>query len=151
MLAADRATDLALLETRGPRVPPAVKLHRGEPVAIGREVAFLGFPYSDCFTPPLAMATRGIVGNRYRLGDVDRYVIDALCAEGMSGGPLFLAENGVVVGQVGSRFDPGRTRARLRGASAEEADRLPPDRTPISFATPAAEVRSLLARAGFPT
>jgi hypothetical protein len=94
------------------------------------------------------MAVRGIVGNRYAIGGVEYVVVDAMCAEGMSGGPLFLAEKGEVVGTVGSRFDPGRTRAKLGGASEEDLAALPKERTNLTFATAGGYTLEMLARAG---
>lgn len=145
IVAAEKRTDLALLRVEKEGCRP-VALYRGDPVAIGREVAFVGFPYADIFKPPLAMATRGIVGNRYALGEVEYYVVDAMCAEGMSGGPLFLAETGEVIGLVGSRFDPSRTRAKLRGLPEAVVDGLPKERTNLTFATAVEYLSALVSK-----
>lgn len=137
VLDTDARADVALLKCEA-RGLEAVSLWRGAPVALGREVAFMGFPHADMFQPPLVMTMRGIVGNRYRFdpgkGAVEFYVIDASASEGMSGGPVFLSDSGDVIGIVGGRFDPGRTRARQRGASPESLRELPAERTNIMFA-----------------
>jgi S1-C subfamily serine protease len=135
--------DLALLAANGPALPFAA-LYRGDPIGIGHEVAFMGFPYADIFDPPLAMAMRGMIGNRYSLGGIEYLVVDAFAAEGMSGGPLFLAKTGQVIGVVGSRFDPGRTRAKLRGASEKEIAGLPREQTNLTFATAAKYLITLI-------
>lgn len=148
VLARDAEADLALLRLLGGAAHEPVALHRGPAVALGREVAFMGFPYSDIFDPPLAMAVRGIVGNRYALGKIEYLVVDAMCTEGMSGGPLFLADSGEVIGTVGSRFDPARTRAKLRGLPEAAVAGIPRERTNITFATAGKYAQELLARAG---
>lgn len=138
VLETDLAADTALLEieseSEGRDLPPA-PLWRGPPVALGREVAFIGFPHADVFQPPLAMTMRGIIGNRYRLGTAEYYVVDAVVSEGMSGAPLFLADSGEVVGVVGARFDPARTRAKLAGVPDDQARAAPAERTSITFAS----------------
>lgn len=147
--AADPRADLAILRALPPPGRAAldpVKLHRGPPVPLGAEVAFMGFPHPDIFDPPLAMAVRGIVGNRYSLGEVEYLVVDAMCAEGMSGGPLFLAGTGEVVATVGSRFDPARTRARLSGVPQAALGAMPRERTNITFATSGRYLGDLLGR-----
>jgi S1-C subfamily serine protease len=152
VLESDPAADLALLrlrpETRAAHGFEAVPLYRGAPVALGREVAFMGFPHADIFDPPLAMAVRGIVGNRYALAGVEYLVVDAMATEGMSGGPLFMADSGEVIGTVGSRFDPARTRAKLRGLPAAVVAGLPKERTNLTFASGGQYALALLARAG---
>jgi S1-C subfamily serine protease len=130
----DEEADLALLRARDTTGLKAIILHEGEGIPLGSEVAFMGFPFSDIFTPPLVMTTRGIVGNRYRMGGIDYYVLDAMLNEGFSGGPLFLTTGGEVVGTVSSRFDPLRTKMKLRGASELELRGLTPERTNIAFA-----------------
>lgn len=132
--ATDLESDVALLKADARGLTP-VTLWRRDSLPVGREVAFVGFPHADLFQPPLIMTMRGIIGNRYRLGRVDYYVVDASASEGMSGGPLFLADTGEVIGIIGGRFDPGRARAKLRGLTREAVRELPTDRTNIVFAT----------------
>lgn len=147
---ADERADVALLrpEGRAPAGLATVTLHRGAPPALGRDVAFMGFPYADIFDPPLAMTVRGLLANRYSLGGTEYIVVDAICAEGMSGGPLFLADSGQVIGTVGARFDPARARAKLRGRSEAEAAELAKERVNITFASSGAYALAMLARHG---
>jgi S1-C subfamily serine protease len=137
IFASDAASDAALVKAEARDLKP-VTLHRGDSVALGREVALMGFPHSDIFgelgQTPLGMTMRGIVGNRYRLGAVEYYVLDVSPSEGMSGGPVFLSDGGQVIGFVGGRFDPARTRAKMAGRPSEDVRSLPVERTSILFA-----------------
>jgi S1-C subfamily serine protease len=145
ILETDLQADVALLKMEAPDLAP-VALRHGPSVSLGREVAFMGFPHADIFQPPLVMTMRGVVGNRYKLGTIEYYVVDAAASEGMSGGPLFLADTGEVIGVIGGRFDPGRTRARLGGAREEALRDRPAERTSICFAASIDYVLALLAR-----
>ena len=143
IIATDVAHDVALLKADARDLLP-MALWRGESVPVGREVGFMGFPHADIFQPPLVMTMRGIVGNRYRLGETECYVVDANASEGMSGGPVFLAQSGEAIGLVGGRFDPGRTRARLRGSAPSAIRDLPAERANIMFAPAIEYVLALL-------
>ncbi|HVY61611.1 MAG TPA: serine protease, partial [Planctomycetota bacterium] len=83
VLATDAAADVALIKAEGLRDLAPMPLWRGEPVAVGKEVACMGFPHADILPTPLVMSMRGMVGNRYRLGDADYYVLDLNASEGM--------------------------------------------------------------------
>ncbi|RME73590.1 MAG: hypothetical protein D6776_06830 [Planctomycetota bacterium] len=140
----DTEHDLALLRLEHP-LPEAQPIAPPppEPPPLGTEVAFLGTPFADIFDPPLVMTMRAIIGNRYRLGAVTYDVLDAAAAEGMSGGPVFSTRNGQLLGLLSARFDPARTRARLRG---ERGAPPAPQRSPIAFAVGGADIRRLLER-----
>lgn len=144
LVARDAQADIAALRIFAADLAP-VRFGGGGQVALGSEVAFTGFPYGDIFRPPLAVTARGIVGNRFVSKGVEHLVIDAVCAEGLSGAPLFLTGSGRVVGLVGARFDPERTRARLRGADEDELARLPPSVSAITFAVPEERLAALVA------
>jgi len=135
--ASDVSADVALVKAEARGWQP-VQLWRSESVVLGREVALMGFPHSDLFQEltgaPLGMTMRGIVGNRTRLGTTQHYVVDISPSEGMSGGPLFTTDTGHVIGIVGGRFDPARTRAKMAGRTREEVRALPVERTSILFA-----------------
>jgi S1-C subfamily serine protease len=137
VLETDVAADTALLKVEA-RDWRHARLHRGPPIGLGQEVAILGFPHSDLFARaggnPLAMAMRGIVGSRYRLGGCDNYVIDIPASQGMSGGPLVLASSGDVIGVVRGRFEPERVRASLDGRAQEEVLSMPAEWARILFA-----------------
>jgi S1-C subfamily serine protease len=144
VVATDLAADVALIRAEGVRDLAPMPLWRGEPVAVGKEIACMGFPHADILPSPLVMTMRGIVGNRYRLGEAEHYVLDVNASEGMSGGPVFLAATGEAIGVIGGRFDPGKTRARLRGHSPEHVRDLPSERSSITFAPAIEYVVALL-------
>jgi S1-C subfamily serine protease len=145
----DERADLALLRILGDKLSPA-PLQRGEPggldddVAIGREVAYMGFPHTDVFDPPLLMTSRAIVGNRYRMREVDWLVLDTVLSPGTSGGPLFTCDTGKVIGVIGARFDPERARRRLSGPLPEGFTSGRPSVSSIAFAAPIARLKALL-------
>lgn len=147
VVAVDPVADVAIIKAAARDLTP-LPLWRGEPIQLGREVAFMGFPHADILRPPLVMTMRGIVANRYKLGAIDCYVIDANASEGMSGGPVFLAQTGEVIGVIGGRFDPGRTRARLKGSSPGAVRDMPAERANIMFAPVVEYVVALLQKRG---
>lgn len=129
--------DLALLRTGavGGRVPLA--LHRSG-CSPGTAVGLAGFPFSNLFDPPMAQIMSAVIGNRYRFDDdIDRYVLDAMIAPGISGGPVFL-ESGSVCGIVSARFDPAG--ASGNGLKKEVS------RTCISFAITSRDARKWVSR-----
>lgn len=105
--------DLALLRTGAQGEPVDLCLRNK---AMGTEVGFIGCPFPGLFSPPLVMTHRSLIGNRYELGGVDHYVLDAVVGEGYSGSPVFLTGTGEVVGLIASRFDPLRVAGGWRGA-----------------------------------
>lgn len=107
--------DLALLKTESNHGVQLEVVRRNK--GVGTDVAFLGFPFPDIFCPPLAMAVKTAVGNRYKIDGVDHYVLNAMIGEGYSGSPLFL-DTGEICGLVTSRFDPLRSGARRKRGGA---------------------------------
>ncbi len=142
VIATDRSADVALVRIMSADLTE-VSFYDGATVPIGTPVAFMGFPYADVFQPPLLHTTTGILSNRYRLRGIDHFVVDAVCAPGISGGPLFLAETGEVIGLVGARFDPVRARAKLRGVTGTELEDLAPAASSITFAVAQQIVQAL--------
>jgi len=139
LVESDASADMALLRVRRHHPPKGLELD-GADAGVGVEVAFVGFPFSTLFDPPLVMTMRGIIGNRYG----GQYVIDAMMSEGMSGSPLFLTSNGRVVGTMSARLDPVLTEARLLGVDEGELRKLGRERTTISFAIPSPALRALV-------
>lgn len=128
----DKRGDVAVLSVPGSEWVASLELDgRNRPV--GTEVYFMGIPFPGVFDPPLVMVHRSLVGNRYQLGEVDHYVLDAVVGEGYSGSPVFMAD-GLVCGMVTSRFDP--LKARDTGGA------------PVSSLTFALTSRELLSRSG---
>lgn len=124
--------DLALLRTEAVAGREPLTLHRSG-CSPGTAVGLAGFPFSNLFDPPMAQVMGAVIGNRYKFDDdVDRYVLDAMVAEGISGGPVFL-ESGSVCGIVSARFDPAGSKEK--------------GRTCISFAITSRDARKWLSRA----
>ena len=144
VIARSEELDLALLEAEAVRGRPELQLARSY-CGPGMRVGLVGFPYADLFDPPMVQVSGAMIGNRYKFGGVDYYVLDAMVAEGSSGGPVF-TEDGVVCGIVSSRFDPVKL-ARKHGLSRAKAEAR---RTCISFAVTSREavkwLESVLAR-----
>ena len=120
LLASDRYRDLCVLRLEGPRLPalPLASDHEVE-AAVGSAVAFIGFPIggllgfspvvhhgiisshvSSIAPPPIAgqLTERSIAS--MRAGAFEILQLDATAYPGNSGGPLFNAESGNVVGVI---------------------------------------------------
>lgn len=153
VVAVDRPRDLALLRIEGAPLPPMV-LAGGDTVREGQSVALTGFPIGGAlgFTP---VTHRGIVAAvtamaqpaptsgqldpraiaRLREGNFDVLQLDATAYPGNSGGPVYDAETGDVIGVVNMVLVKG---------SRESALSQP---TGISYAVPVRHLRALLAEA----
>lgn len=150
ILAVDKAHDLALLSIDGPPLP-AVSVRDSDTVKEGLSVAFTGFPIGGVlgFSP---VTHRGIIsavtpialpsGNAQQLkenvirrlkeGTFNIFQLDATAYPGNSGGPLFDAESGEVIGIINMVLVKGTKEAVLSHPSG------------ISYAIPANYLRRLL-------
>ena len=150
----DRAHDLALLRIEGKPLP-ALKLNDGSRVREGQSVALMGFPVGGVlgFAP---VTHRGIIASitpvaipsptsqqlnaknvvRLRDGSFDVFQLDATAYPGNSGGPLFDADTGEVVGVINMVFVKGTRESALSNP------------TGITYAIPATHVLQLLQRQG---
>jgi len=150
VLARDRSHDLALLKIEGAPLPP-LALDPGDGAREGQAVALIGFPLGGAlgFAP---VVHRGIVASRtqvalpapnahaldartitrLREGNVALLQLDAVAYPGNSGGPLFDADSGIVVGIV--------TMGLIKD-TRESAISVP---TGITYAVPARYLRELL-------
>lgn len=148
----DKEHDLALLKLSGAPLPP-LTLKASEAVREGQEVAFTGFPiggalgYSPVSHRGLISAITPIVlpgGNvrelneqslrRLRSGSFPVFQLDATAYPGNSGGPLYDAETGEVLGIVNMVFVKSTKEAVLEHPSG------------ISYAIPADYLIELLGR-----
>lgn len=149
----DPQHDLALLRFEGAPVP-AVLVGDSDQVREGQSVAFMGFPIGGAlgFTPT---THRGIVSaitpavlpaqsarslsdaavRAARAGGFDLFQLDATAYPGNSGGPLFDAETGEVVGVLNMVMIKTTREAALSQPSG------------ISYAVPSKFVRALMERA----
>ena len=148
----DKDHDLALLKLSGAALPP-LTLKASETVREGQEIAFTGFPiggalgYSPVSHRGLISAITPIVlpgGNvrelneqslrRLRSGSFPVFQLDATAYPGNSGGPLYDAETGEVLGIVNMVFVKSTKEAVLQHPSG------------ISYAIPADYLIELLGR-----
>jgi S1-C subfamily serine protease len=151
VVATDRARDLALLRIEGPPLKP-LELAEAGSAREGQDIALMGFPIGG--TLGYAPVThRGIVASittaalpaatasnldarallRLREGNFELLQLDATAYPGNSGGPVFDAATGRVIGVV---------NMVLVKAGRESALSAP---TGISYAVPVAALRSLMA------
>jgi S1-C subfamily serine protease len=150
VLAVDRVHDLALLQITGPPLPPLALA--GEVAREGQSVFFIGFPVGGllgfspvthrgivssitpiALPPPNARQLDAAAAARLRQGPFDIYQLDATAYPGNSGGPLFDAESGQVLGLVNMVLVKGSRESVLSQPSG------------ISYAIPVRFLRELLA------
>lgn len=106
VIAVNDDKDVALLRTRQSNVP-VVRLGRSNDLQpyVGRQVGLLGYPVPDEFEDEdLGLATSLSSG---LLSSVRKDAIEVTAAviPGDSGGPVFIADSGAIVGLADSRFD----------------------------------------------
>jgi S1-C subfamily serine protease len=148
--ALDKTHDLALLKIDGPALP-AVTLRDSDTVKEGLAVAFTGFPIGGAlgFSPvthrgmvsavtPIALPSGNAqqlkenVIRRIKSGSFDIFQLDATAYPGNSGGPLYDAETGEVVGIINMVLVKDTKEAALSHPSG------------ISYAIPANYLRNLI-------
>lgn len=151
-VASDRVHDLALLKIEGPPLPP-LRLAGPGSTREGQAVALMGFPIGGVlgFSP---VTHRGIISSittvalpavaarqldsralaALREGAFEVYQLDATAYPGNSGGPVFDATSGEVVGVVNMVLVRGTRESALSNP------------TGISYAIPARFVRELIER-----
>lgn len=153
VLEVDRVHDLAVMRIEGPAVPPMV-IRNSDTVREGQSVAFMGFPIGGVlgYAP---VTHRGIVSSitpavlpapssrqltdaairAARAGAFDFFQLDATAYPGNSGGPLFDAESGEVIGVVNMVLLKSTRESALSQPSG------------ISYAVPSKYVSQLIERA----
>lgn len=148
----DRSHDLALIRFDGPPIA-ALELAKPGSVREGSAVALMGFPMAGAlgFAPvthrgivsaiipvalpsPTARQLDGPTISRLRQGSFDMLQLDATAYPGNSGGPLFDAETGAIVGVVSSGALKGTRESALTSPSG------------ITYAIPIEHVEPLIAR-----
>ena len=152
VIESDAAHDLALIRFDGPPLP-ALELAKPGSVREGSAVALIGFPMGNAlgFAPvthrgivsaitpvalpsPTARQLDGPTISRLRQGTFDMLQLDATAYPGNSGGPLFDADTGAVVGVI--------SMATLK-ATRESALSNP---SGITYAIPIEHAERLIAR-----
>ena len=152
VLDVDKLHDLALLQFDGPAVPK-LSLRDSDTVREGQSVAFMGFPIGGALGFS-AVTHRGIISSvtpialptatsqqlnartvaSLRSGSFDIFQLDATAYPGNSGGPLFDADTGEVLGVINMVFVKGTKESALTSPSG------------ISYAIPSNFVSELLQR-----
>jgi len=150
VLEIDRVHDLALLQIDGPRVRGLV-LKNSDTVREGQSIAFMGFPIGGAlgFSP---VTHRGMVSSitaislpaangqqltervirSLRDGTFNIFQLDGTAYPGNSGGPMFDAETGEVLGVINMVFVKGTKESALTNPSG------------ITYAIPANFIKQLM-------
>ena len=152
VLEIDKPHDLALLQFEGAPVPKLVVRDSGA-VQEGQAIAFMGFPIGGALGFS-AVTHRGVISSRtaialppansrqldartlrsLRDGSFDIFQLDATAYPGNSGGPMFDADTGEVLGVINMVFVKGTKESALTNPSG------------ISYAIPSVYVLQLLQR-----
>ena len=152
ILEIDKLRDLALLQFDGPAVPK-LTIRDSDTVREGQSIAFMGFPIGGAlgFSP---VTHRGIISSitaialpssnasqlnarniaSLRSGGFNVFQLDATAYPGNSGGPMFDADTGEVIGVINMVFVKGTKESALTNPSG------------ISYAIPSKYVADLLSR-----
>ena len=152
ILEIDKIHDLALMRFDGPAMP-MLQIRDSETVREGQSIAFMGFPIGGAlgFSP---VTHRGMISSitaialpssnsaqlnartisSLRSGGFNIFQLDATAYPGNSGGPMFDADTGEVLGVINMVFVKGTKEAALTHPSG------------ISYAIPSKYVIELLAR-----
>ncbi|HEV3154129.1 MAG TPA: serine protease [Candidatus Baltobacteraceae bacterium] len=108
VIAADKDLDIALVRTARKNLP-VVALGKTADAQPGRMIGLLGYPIPDQFDDEgLGLATSV---NSGRVSSMRQGAIEVTLpiVPGESGGPIFLSDNGEIVGMAESRFDEERS------------------------------------------
>jgi S1-C subfamily serine protease len=156
LLDMDKEHDLALLQVEGAAIAP-LRLRDSETVQEGQAIAFMGFPIGGIlgFSPvthrgtissitaiappsPTSQQLSAKAIRSLRSGSFDIFQLDAVAYPGNSGGPLFDADTGEVLGVINSGLVKGTKEAALTNP------------TGITYAIPGKFIAQLLQRRGNP-
>lgn len=108
IVAKDADLDIALVRTKRPNLP-IVKLGTANDAQPGRMIGLVGYPIPDQFDDEgLGLATSLSSGRISSLRE-DAIEVTLQIVPGESGSPVFLADNGEIVGMAESRFDEERS------------------------------------------
>jgi S1-C subfamily serine protease len=103
----DDRDDVAILETRIADVP-TVPLGTSRGVEAGRPIGVMGYPIPDAFEDEHLGIAVSVYAGRIASVRRDSLELDVPIIPGESGGPVFDADNGTIVGIAESRFDEER-------------------------------------------
>ncbi len=104
----DRALDIAVVRLRRGNLPMA-KLGKSANLLPGEAIGIIGYPIPDAFEEEGLGTTSSIYAGRISSLRKHAIELNLPIVPGESGGPVFRAENGEVVGIAESRFDEERS------------------------------------------
>lgn len=108
IVAQDKDLDIALVRTPRANLPVA-QLGRSSDASPGRTIGLLGYPIPDVFDDEgLGLATSVNSGKLSSMRP-DAMEVTLPIVPGESGGPVFLSDNGEIVGMAEARFDEERS------------------------------------------
>jgi len=102
--AADEKADLALVQVAVPNRPVAT-LGASAGIEPGTAVGLAGYPIPDAFEDEKLGERVSVYAGRVSSVRDDALELDLPVIPGESGGPIFIANTGVVIGLAESRFD----------------------------------------------
>lgn len=104
VLASDQKTDVALVEIAVPNRPIAT-LGKSAGIEPGTQIGVAGYPIPDEFDDEHLGVKTSVFAGRISSIRHDSLELDLPIIPGESGGPVFVATSGVVIGLAESRFD----------------------------------------------
>lgn len=119
----EKHADVAIIKVDADNLP-FVNLLDPLNLPLGKEIGFIGFPLLS----PFSMVNKGIISAKAdmpllkNLENRHILILNAFINHGNSGGPLYLSENGVVIGLINARKTTDIKNLMIK---------LPPDYSPI--------------------
>jgi len=121
VLASDSERDVALVQIDVPNRPVAV-LGTSSAVSPGTQVGVAGYPIPDAFEDEALGTQTSVFAGRVSSIRKDALELDLPIIPGESGGPVFVADSGVVIALAESRFDD--EKAIGFGVPIEDAEKF---------------------------
>ncbi len=121
VLASDADRDVALVQIDVPNRPVAV-LGTSSAVSPGTQVGVAGYPIPDAFEDEALGTQTSVFAGRVSSIRKDALELDLPIIPGESGGPVFVADSGVVIALAESRFDD--EKAIGFGVPIEDAEKF---------------------------
>ncbi len=133
--------DLALLKAEANRCVPAGK---GEPPILGESVWVVGFPWGRHMTVASGIVSQVNLDDSADRETASRLMVDASVSYGSSGGGVYEARGGALIGVV-----EGYSTARVSSQGANPPWYIDVPVPGQTFVTPLSDVRRFLAEAGY--
>lgn len=121
VVASDANSDVALVQIAVPNRPVAV-LGSTAGLSPGTQVGVAGYPIPDAFEDEALGTQTSVFAGRVSSIRKDALELDLPIIPGESGGPVFVADSGVVIGLAESRFDD--EKAIGFGVPIEDAEKF---------------------------